>query len=288
MKSSWWRLASLARTFTLLTLGSAHASPLIAQKTTTWWPASGAVILGGGGLQKEAGDAILDRLIALAGDPDAVIVVIPTATDGLPAQLATSGVEEPRIAALRRRIESRGARHVMFLHTRDRGVANSEEFAKILRSANGVFIPGGAARVVDNTYRGTLVARELRAVLARGGVLAGDSAGAIALGCYMLGWTPDPWGIVVEGIAALPNVAVVPHASAAKGYVPWEETLKYLVAHPGPIGAVIDENTVLVLKGSTAEVIGTGRVSLVNPAMDSAKPYLALGPGTITDLSKQR
>ena len=49
--------------------------------------------------------------------------------------------------------------------------------------AGGVWIPGGGARILENTYRGTLVARELGALLARGGVVAGDSAGAIAIGC---------------------------------------------------------------------------------------------------------
>ena len=90
--------------------------------------------------------------------------------------------------------------------------------------------------ILENTYRGTRVAHELKALLKRGGVIAGDSAGAVAIGCFALGWTPDPWGIVVEGLSILPNATVLPHADAARGYVPWEETLKYLVAHPGPVG----------------------------------------------------
>src|SRR5205823_5049712 len=98
-------------------------------------------------------------------------------------------------------LEGKGAERVIVLHTRDREVANSEEFAKVLRTASGVWIPGGGARILENTYRGTRVAQELKALLARGGVIAGDSAGAIALGSSMLGWTPDPWGVTVQGLA---------------------------------------------------------------------------------------
>ena len=117
-------------------------------------------------------------------------------------------------------------------------------------------------------------------------MVAGDSAGAIAIGCFALGWTPDPWGIVVDGLSILPNATVVPHANAARGYVPSEETLKYLVEHPGPVGVTIDENTALVLNGSAAEVIGIGRVTLVDPTKDKAKPYLVLKAGDTTDVAK--
>src|SRR5262249_11240148 len=161
-----------------------------------WWPTSGTVILLGGAVADDTAAAFEDRLIALAGGPDALIVVIPTASDGLPATLPTSGPQPKRINALRQRLESRGARHVAFLHTRDRQVANSEAFVKILKSANGVFFPGGRSRVLDETYHDTLVARELQALLKRGGVVAGDSAGANTIWWFLFGWalpTSDLW-----------------------------------------------------------------------------------------------
>jgi cyanophycinase-like exopeptidase len=63
----------------------------------------------------------------------------------------------------------KGARHVTILHTRDRNVANSESFVSVLRTARGVWISGGGARLLETTYRDTLVARELRALLAPAG-----------------------------------------------------------------------------------------------------------------------
>ncbi|HKA08350.1 MAG TPA: Type 1 glutamine amidotransferase-like domain-containing protein [Gemmataceae bacterium] len=243
------------------------------------------MILEGGRIESPTFDKVAQRLIELAGGPDALIVVIPTANEGVAPRLREAvPAFDPN--ELKKLLESKGAHRVTVLHTRDRQVADSEEFVKILRTAGGVWIPGGGARILENTYRGTLVARELRALLTRGGVISGDSAGAIAIGCFALGWTPDPWGIVVDGLAILPNVTVLPHANAARGYVPWEETLKYLAAHPGPVGAVIDENTALLLKGSAAEVIGVGSIALVDPTKDKAKPYLMLKAGDKRDLAK--
>ena len=261
------------------------AAQVKTQSATVWWPSRGAIILEGGGIGPATFDAVSARLITLAGGPSANIVIIPTANEAVAPRLRGTGPDfDPD--QLKKLLEAKGAERVTVLHTRDRNVANSAEFAEVLRTASGVWIPGGGARILENTYRGTLVARELKALLARGGVIAGDSAGAIALGCSMLGWMPDPWGVVVEGLSILPHATVVPHANAARGYVPADETLKYLVAHPGPVGVVIDEDTALVLNGSIAEAVGAGAVTIVDPAKDKARPYLVLKGGDKQDVAR--
>lgn len=261
------------------------ARPACALQPTPWWPSHGSVILEGGGMEVTTFDSVASRLIALAGGPDALIVVIPTANEAVAPRLRGAGPPfDPN--ELKNLLEAKGAHHVVILHTRDRRVADSEEFTLVLRRARGVWIPGGGARILETTYRGTRVARELRVLLARGGVLAGDSAGAIAIGCFMLGWTPDPWGIVVDGLSALPRATIVPHANRVQGYVAADETLGYLVRHPGPTGVIIDENTALVLRGAMAEVLGAGSVALVDPARNAKQPFLTLRAGPVTDLSK--
>jgi cyanophycinase len=261
------------------------ASDAAAQQPTHWWPEQGAVILAGGGIEPPTFDAIAARLIALAGGPDAPIVIIPTANEAVAPRLRGTGPPfDP--TELKTLLEAKGAHHVTVLHTRDRRVADSDAFVKPLREARGVWIPGGGGRILERTYRGTRVAQELAAVLTRGGVLLGDSAGAIAIGCFMLGWKPDPWGIVVDGLAVLPHATIVPHANRAQGYVPADETLGYLVRHPGPTGVIIDENTALVLHGPSADVVGVGNVALVDPAKNAKQPFLSLRAGSVTDLSK--
>lgn len=255
---------------------------------SVWWPTTGTVILGGGRLEEKIALTLVDRVIALAGGPDALIVIVPTASEGLPPRLPSQNAEPQRIRDLRNAFESRGARHVAFLHTRDRRVANSEEFVTVLRSARAVFFPGGASRVLDLTYHGTLVEREVKALLERGGVLAGDSAGAITLGCFWLSWDAKQAAMakMTDGLCALPRVTVSPHIQRIEGDAQTKDIASYIVTHPTAIAINISENTVLVLRDATAEVFGAGGITVFDTSRDRAKPYLQLSAGPPRSLAE--
>jgi len=269
----------------LAMLAVARGGLVEAQSPSSWWPSVGSVILSGGALDNQMANDLLDRMSALAGGPDANIVIIPSADESLPTNLPTSGPQPPNIEELRQLVVSRGLKHVQFLHTRDPSMANSKEFTEMIRSAQAVFITGGRTALLQ-TYRGTAVEREIRALLARGGVLVGDSAGAIALSCCELTWLPRPFGNLADQLAALPRVAVSPHVNKARGFVVDSEVVKYAQAHPQTVGIDIDENTMLIMRGPMAEVVGTGYVTVIDVARDRTKPYLRMGPGTRRDLSK--
>jgi cyanophycinase len=236
---------------------------LAGQGPLPWWPQRGAVVLAGGGLQQATADKFVDSLIALAGGSDAHIVIIPTAFDGLPPRLP--GKEPANVVAVRKSFLSRGAKNVAFLHTSDRRVANTDAFVEPLKNANVVFITGGRSRVVDETYRGTLVERELKALLARGGVLGGDSAGAIALGCLWLGWKTNasPFGIVTKGMCVMPGITVSPHMRDDPKMAPWLDSIAvYAAAHPGVLPVNIWENTFVIIHNDTVEVVGAGKAMI--------------------------
>jgi cyanophycinase len=261
--------------------------PIVSQQPRTEPPATGTIMLGGGRMEDVTFAEFAKRFIALAGGPEALIVIIPTANESFPPAIRVRGpATTPK--EMRGYLESQGARHVVLLHTRDRRVANSPEFAKVLRKARGVWIPGGASRVVENTYRGTLVQRELQGVLDRGGVLAGDSAGSIALGCAFLSWVPHTktFGKIDDALCLVPNVVVTPHASGMVDTtggkrVNWadQEVLKYVVAHPPTIGINIDESTMLVLHRDEAEVFGEGGVAIFDAAQNKTRAALRLSAG---------
>src|SRR5437868_4138944 len=105
-KHSGWNRSETSSCQTLVKRKRRHMQPaplivillalitsLTASQVTTlspnlkWWPTSGTVILLGGGVADDTAEVFENRLIALAGGPDALIVVIPTASDGLPAEL---------------------------------------------------------------------------------------------------------------------------------------------------------------------------------------------------------
>lgn len=263
---------------------AATTLPTKSAPQTAWWPKSGAVILAGGNISSATFELLAKKMITLAGGPDALVVIIPTADSSLPAQVSKSE-SVPRLDDLIRVIRAEGARNVVILHTRDRKTANSEAFVTSLRSAKAVWITGGQPLLLEKSFGGTLVERELRALLDRGGVVAGDSAGAIAIGFGWLTWLPDPFGKRVDDFGILPLAAVTPHANAARGYTTDQEVLKYMSSHSGVVGIDIDEDTALVLKGSAGEVIGQGGVSIIDVAKIKSKPYARLTAGDRRDFS---
>ena len=69
-----------------------------------------------------------------------------------------------------------GLTDVTFMDTRDRKEAETEAFVAPLHKATGVYILGGHLSNLLEVYHGTRTEREIKAVVERGGVLAGSSA----------------------------------------------------------------------------------------------------------------
>jgi cyanophycinase len=135
-------------------------------------PAKGSLLVIGGGA---VGPEILHRFGELAGCPGALIVAIPTAGESESYSSAWPGVDILRQTGC----------EVTVLHTRDRAEADSEAFVEPLRKAGGIFFGGGRQWRLVDSYLGTRTQREMEAVLERGGVIAGTSAGAsIRLHCW--------------------------------------------------------------------------------------------------------
>jgi cyanophycinase len=103
----------------------------------------------------------------------------------------------------------------------------------------------------------------LEALLARGGVIFGSSAGAIIQGSYIVRGRPDKPLLMAagheRGFGFLKNVAINPHLTQAKRD---NELINVVDAHPEILGIGIDEDAALVVRGNRFEVIGAGRVAI--------------------------
>ena len=66
-----------------------------------------------------------------------------------------------------------GATDLTVLHTKDRAEADSDEFVRAIRKANGVWFPGGRQWHLADSYLGTKSEVELWKLLERGGVIGG-------------------------------------------------------------------------------------------------------------------
>ena len=233
-------------------------------------PPKGAVIAaGGGGL----GPEVMNRFIDLAGGPDAPIVFIPTANgvDPQPANLLEANI-----------LRKSGAKNVTVLHTIDRKVADSKAFVEPLRKAHGIWIGGGRQWHLVDSYLKTRTLRELRAVLDRGGVIGGSSAGATILGSYLVRGARSGNQIMMargyeRGFAFVHDVAIDQHLLTRKRE---KDLIAVIAAHPRLLGIGIDEGTAVVIQGDRLEVVGKSKVAIYEPH----KSYYFLQPGDRFDL----
>lgn len=251
-------------------------------------PAKGVLILDGGGTT----DVVRDRFVSLAGGPNARIVVIPTGVSSLRFGEKNTILnpdwprDRPEWTAyevyLKQWLKSE---NVTVIHTRDRKVADSDDFVKPLRMATGVFLSAGNAGRYAEAYLDTRTQRELETLLARGGVIFGSSAGAIIQGSYTVRGRPDKPLLMAagheRGFGFIRNVAINPHLTQAKRD---NELINVVDAHPEILGIGIDEDAALVVRGNRFEVIGEGRVAIYDNQRREGSWYYWLKPGELLDL----
>src|SRR5262249_34743735 len=136
-------------------------------------PKSGTLVIDGGARTSAA----VHTFVQLAGGPDSEFVLIPTADER----------DQVNVKEKRESFGGEfGVKHVTVLHTRDRAEADTELFVAPLKTARGVWFGGGRQWRLVDAYIGTRTEREIQAVLARGGVVGGSSAGATIQGSYLV------------------------------------------------------------------------------------------------------
>ncbi|MFB3829467.1 MAG: cyanophycinase [Bryobacteraceae bacterium] len=243
-------------------------APLLAAAQT------GSLVVVGGG---EMPPVIPDTFLELAGGRDARIVVVPTA--GEEDQYEPKYLESTPL-------HKAGARNLVLLHTRDPKLADTEAFAAPLRQARGVWFGGGRQWRLADAYLGTRTEREFHAVLARGGVIGGTSAGATIQGSYLVRGAPEGNHIMMapgheRGFGFLPGVAIDQHLLKRNRE---RDLVAVVERHPELLGIGIDEGTAIVVHGTRFRVIGASRAAIY----ENGKTYYFLSPGDSFDLKARR
>jgi len=246
-------------------------------------PPHGALVIVGGG---RVGVEILTRLFDLGGGRHAPLVVIPTA----------NGAESyPEDWPGLKMFKDFGADSITLLHTKDRKVADSEEFVKPLTTAKIVWFVGGRQWRLVDSYAHTRTQREIERVLERGGVVAGSSAGASIIADYMVRGARENNYIMMapgyeEGFGLMKGVAIDQHMLTRNRQDDLEEVVG---KHPELLGIGIDESTAIVVRGQEFEVVGAGKVAIhdgrVVPGerqQRNGKKYFFMAPGERYDLTK--
>ena len=239
------------------------------QDSLTHGPSRGSLVLQGGvGLNH----AIDSAFVALAGGAASHIVVIPTASVG------DAGPPGMVTFLARRMRESFGVGAVTVLHSLDRATSDSDRFVEPLRSATGVWILGGFPERLVHSYLGTRTERAIRELLDRGGVVGGESAGAMIQASWLDTtddeFTPEIRGLIQTygrgGFGFLTRAAVFPHFDKRGS----EAAVKFSAEYPDQLGIGIDEETALIVKGDRAQVVGQGTVNMYDGRRRAASPVV--------------
>ena len=220
----------------------------------------GTVIVIGGAEDKFRDRVILNRFVALAGGPDATVVVVSTASS-----LGREAGERYRQV-----LGELGVGTVRPLHAMTRAQANDETFARSVSDATGIFLTGGNQLRLSSTIGGTRLADAILERFREGAAIAGTSAGASALSSHMIafgasGGTPKHrMAALAAGLGVLPSVIIDQHFQQRNRL---GRLLSVIAQNPSLLGLGIDEDTAGVVgPDGVMEVIGRGSITIVDGA----------------------
>jgi cyanophycinase len=235
----------------------------------------GSLVIMGGAIHPDTED-IWQRIVVLAGGKGASIAVIAAAA-GSPESSAKRTIE----------ILSRYGAEAFFvpaaprLANRDfRKDADDAAIAAQVAKAGGVFFNGGdQSRITQTLVRAdgsqTALLKAIQDVHARGGVLAGTSAGAAIMSRTMFYEPPDVLRVLQNGVKAGTDIAqglgfigddvFVDQHVLARGR--FARMLPAMLAAKVTLGVGVDENTaVLVDANKQMEVLGASGVIIIDTA----------------------
>lgn len=220
------------------------AHPSLAQQEV--FPFNGKLIIIGGG---DILDTMYNLFAKEIGGKDQPIVYIPTATD-----------DEPWIQAGQHLVKftSRGFTNLATVHTREKQKANDPLFIDRIRKAKGVFIGGGDQANIANAFLGTAVHQELFALLNRGGIIMGTSAGATIMGDLMItGYeqrkAPHVLHQYPPGLAFMKNTSIDQHVLVRNRQF---DLVPLMESNVNILGMAIDEATAAYVNRDSIQVIG--------------------------------
>ena len=239
---------------------------------------NGPVALHGGGEFLPGDEPFLLAILALAPRVDGAvqIAVVPTAAArGRPDLAAANGV-----AAFQRVSVDAGVPVVVdAVPVVDARSAADPTIADCLAAANLTYLPGGDPDIIPTLYPGTAAWAAMRRAWEDGAVLAGASAGAMALAAWT--WTRDGG---VEGLGVVPGIGVAPHADATS----WDQAVaRYGAAVPPELGFVgLAERTGVIVPPTAGEpwhVVGESEARWLSAAARAAgiPPLVARAGETI-------
>jgi cyanophycinase len=217
------------------------------------------VIIGGG----DKTEYIMQRIVDLAGGPDAKIIIIPNASSE-PKESAEYNVEEFK------NLGCTNVDYIMF----NREDADKDSLLEILSGATGIFFSGGDQSYLTRDMLGTKLLEKVFEIYNNGGVISGTSAGAAVMSKLMITGNElinkDSSEIFIsiqknnvevkEGFGFIKSAFIDQHFIKRKRL---NRSISVVLENPNLLGIGIDESTcIVVYPDETFEVLGENQVMI--------------------------
>lgn len=217
------------------------------------------VIIGGG----DKTEYIMQKIVDLAGGPNAKIIVIPNASSE-PEESAKYNVEEFK------NLHCTNVDYIMF----NRVDANKDSLVEILSGATGIFFSGGDQSFLTRDMLGTKLLEKVYEIYNNGGVISGTSAGAAVMSKLMITGNElinkDSSDIFIsiqknnvevkEGFGFIKSAFIDQHFIKRKRL---NRSISIVLENPNLLGIGIDESTcIVVYPDETFEVLGENQVMI--------------------------
>jgi cyanophycinase len=217
---------------------------------------SGALFVIGGAEDREDTMVILSHFAERIGSGKLVISTV------------ASGYADEVWEIYRNLFTSMGVKSVEHLCMDHRDESPDDHRLGLLANATAVFFTGGDQLRITTRLGGTALSERIEEIYTQGGVIAGTSAGATALGEMMLVGSPH------EGICKLSDIQMTPGLGLVKNLLIDQHfsergrirrLLGAVAQNPRMLGIGIDEDTAVVVESDgTFHAVGSGAVYVVD------------------------
>jgi cyanophycinase len=233
------------------------------------------IIHGGGSTAPETTRA----LIARAGGPDKLILVLPQTSEDAAAK-SKGSIDW---------LKQNGAKNVAApLVTKSGDTAGISEALALLEKASGVWIPGGNQNRLMELFAKTPVPDAIRAVYRRGGAVGGTSAGASLMGDFMPTGTGDMEKLTYDVIETAPGLGLLPGIVVDSHFLVRQRPQRLLdmcLSHPERTGIGIDEKGLGGDRRRGRKTDGPGRAGGGGAGAVTGSPGQPGPPGSSRDSS---
>ncbi|MGI6686162.1 MAG: cyanophycinase [Bacillota bacterium] len=218
----------------------------------------GNLVIIGGAEDKKGESKILEEVVEISGGSKANLVVVTTATE----QPEAAGREYKKV------FSRLGVKETYTLDINCRDEANSEENAKKIMNATGIFFTGGDQLRITSILAGTKVYEAFQESFRKGTVIVGTSAGASVMSNTMIveGNNNDAARKctlkMAPGLNFLDGVIIDQHFDQRGRF---GRLLCGVAENPGILGIGIDEDTAIrVYPDDHFKVVGNNAVTIID------------------------